>query len=64
MADTLPCPICKRPVGIAEDLRPASFPFCSARCRAIDLGAWVDGSYVVAGKDLFPDADDGNDATR
>ncbi len=64
MADTLPCPVCKRPVALAEVARPASFPFCTARCRTIDLGAWIEGRYVIAGKELFPDgeADVGDDA--
>ena len=24
------------------------FPFCSERCRLIDLGKWASGQYVVA----------------
>jgi endogenous inhibitor of DNA gyrase (YacG/DUF329 family) len=24
------------------------FPFCSERCRLIDLGAWLDGGYRIA----------------
>jgi endogenous inhibitor of DNA gyrase (YacG/DUF329 family) len=46
------CPICKKPVeepakgdrGAAP--RPA-FPFCSERCKLIDLGRWLDGKYQV-----------------
>jgi hypothetical protein len=34
------------------DERPASFPFCSPRCRQRDLGAWIDGRYVVPGREL------------
>ena len=30
-------------------------PFCSARCKGLDLGAWASESYVIAGK---VDADD------
>jgi len=38
------CPICKKPVkSTAED-----FPFCSPRCRTIDLGKWASGEYVVS----------------
>jgi endogenous inhibitor of DNA gyrase (YacG/DUF329 family) len=38
------CPICKKPVPrTAED-----FPFCSERCRLIDLGKWASGRYVVS----------------
>jgi endogenous inhibitor of DNA gyrase (YacG/DUF329 family) len=24
------------------------YPFCSRRCRQIDLGRWLDGSYVIS----------------
>ncbi|MBA3684127.1 MAG: DNA gyrase inhibitor YacG [Planctomycetes bacterium] len=64
MAQTLPCPQCKRPVGLAGTSRPATFPFCSGRCRTLDLGAWADGRHVIAGKTLFPEPDDGDDADR
>lgn len=40
----LKCPMCKKPVAsTAED-----FPFCSERCRLIDLGKWASGEYVVS----------------
>jgi endogenous inhibitor of DNA gyrase (YacG/DUF329 family) len=41
------CPICNRPAPP----RPAnrSFPFCSDRCRLIDLGKWLGEEYRVAG---------------
>jgi uncharacterized protein len=36
-----PCPICGKPAA-------ARFrPFCSARCRLVDLGRWLDGGYRV-----------------
>jgi endogenous inhibitor of DNA gyrase (YacG/DUF329 family) len=35
----LECPICKKPV----DETAKAFPFCSERCRLIDLGNWLDG---------------------
>jgi uncharacterized protein len=39
----LRCPICKKPVeNCATD-----FPFCSERCRLLDLGNWASGAYVV-----------------
>jgi endogenous inhibitor of DNA gyrase (YacG/DUF329 family) len=39
------CPSCKVEVG----LRPANahFPFCSDRCRLIDLGKWLGGEYRI-----------------
>ncbi|MGA7694524.1 MAG: DNA gyrase inhibitor YacG [Candidatus Sulfotelmatobacter sp.] len=40
----LRCPICKKVVK-SDD---ADFPFCSDRCRTIDLGKWASGAYVIA----------------
>jgi uncharacterized protein len=39
----LRCPICRKPVARADE----EFPFCSARCRTIDLGRWASGAYVI-----------------
>ena len=36
-----PCPICRKPA------LPAHLPFCSARCRQVDLGRWLTGRYAV-----------------
>jgi len=37
------CPICKK------DVEPGSpeFPFCSERCRIVDLGNWASEKYVI-----------------
>jgi uncharacterized protein len=40
----LDCPVCKKPV---ENTDP-DFPFCSERCRLIDLGKWASGAYVIS----------------
>ncbi|MGA7574838.1 MAG: DNA gyrase inhibitor YacG [Terriglobales bacterium] len=40
----LRCPICKKLVQSAD----ADFPFCSDRCRLIDLGKWASGAYVIS----------------
>ena len=37
------CPICKKPV----DEKSPEFPFCSERCRTIDLGRWLGESYSM-----------------
>ncbi len=39
------CPICKKPTDSEND---ADFPFCSERCRLLDLGAWASEKYVVS----------------
>ncbi len=40
----LHCPICKKEVKSTSD----NFPFCSDRCRTIDLGKWASGGYVIS----------------
>jgi endogenous inhibitor of DNA gyrase (YacG/DUF329 family) len=40
----LRCPICKKAVNNTD----TDFPFCSDRCRIIDLGKWASGGYVVS----------------
>jgi endogenous inhibitor of DNA gyrase (YacG/DUF329 family) len=36
-----PCPICGKPAA------EASRPFCSERCRDVDLNRWLSGSYAI-----------------
>jgi uncharacterized protein len=38
------CPICRKKVTRQD----AEFPFCSERCRTIDLGNWASGKYVIS----------------
>jgi tRNA threonylcarbamoyladenosine biosynthesis protein TsaE len=47
------CPICRSPVRPGD----ADFPFCSERCRMVDLGRWFDGDYRVS-RELRPDSED------
>ncbi|HVP64391.1 MAG TPA: DNA gyrase inhibitor YacG, partial [candidate division Zixibacteria bacterium] len=39
---TLRCPTCRKLVLRTDP----EFPFCSERCRTIDLGKWASGGYV------------------
>jgi len=43
------CPICR--VEVPWEGNPYR-PFCSERCRLIDLGAWAEGKYRIPGKKL------------
>ena len=44
------CPVCHKPVN-AKSLEGNGavlyFPFCSNRCKLIDLGAWLDEGYKI-----------------
>jgi len=47
MSDAGRCPICKR--DIPSDAASAPFrPFCSERCRLVDLGGWLDGTHRIS----------------
>ncbi len=50
-----PCPICAKPSD------PKHHPFCSNRCREVDLGRWLKGHYAIPadeqdGADNEPDS--------
>ena len=47
-----PCPECGRPSA------RETFPFCSKRCKDIDLNRWLKGAYVIPVRDDEEDADD------
>ena len=49
----VPCPTCRKPVKWAESSKYR--PFCSDRCRLIDLGAWADESHKIPGNKTFDD---------
>ena len=51
---TLRCPTCKMIVLAGS----ADFPFCSDRCRLIDLGKWASGGYVISSPLNDPDSED------
>lgn len=54
------CPACNRAV-LPRGKNPV-FPFCSPRCRAIDLGKWLGEEYRIPGP--HPDAEDPDQPAR
>ncbi|GAC1425860.1 MAG: DNA gyrase inhibitor YacG [Acidobacteriaceae bacterium] len=48
---TLRCPTC-RTIVLAKS---EDFPFCSDRCRRIDLGKWASGDYKISSPVLDPE---------
>ena len=49
------CPICGKPVAIDNP----EMPFCSERCRLLDLGNWASEKYVIPGGEVHkPDDED------
>lgn len=58
------CPICRTEVPWEE--HPYR-PFCSERCRLLDLGGWIEGRYRIPGKKPEPEDeldDDDDDESR
>lgn len=52
---TAPCPQCRRAASLAAG-NPHR-PFCSERCKLIDLGAWAAGRYGIPAQDQPPEAE-------
>jgi endogenous inhibitor of DNA gyrase (YacG/DUF329 family) len=48
---SLKCPTC----GAAVKASGEDFPFCTDRCRRIDLGKWAMGAYKISSPVLDPD---------
>jgi len=45
------CPICRKEVALDS----TEVPFCSERCRTIDLGKWASGEYRISSPIMDPD---------
>ncbi len=56
MASFALCPICNRPVPPRPGNR--SHPFCSDRCRLLDLSKWLGEEYRIAGPRMGDAAED------
>ena len=50
-----PCPECGQPSA------RVTYPFCSKRCKDVDLNRWLSGAYVLPGREEEPgSSDEGN----
>jgi len=41
------CPICSKPIAAEIASKSATFPFCSERCRQVDLLRWSKCEYCI-----------------
>jgi len=57
------CPTCGKLLRAETD--PAALPFCSLRCKQVDLGRWLKEGYTIPGRPLDEDeiAEERRDAT-
>ena len=51
---SLRCPTCRKIVLKTDP----DFPFCSDRCRVIDLGKWASGADVISSPLNDPESED------
>jgi endogenous inhibitor of DNA gyrase (YacG/DUF329 family) len=51
MKAKMKCPQCHAPVSWLDN---PYRPFCSERCRMIDLGHWAEGAYRIPGRSQQP----------
>lgn len=49
------CPTCRTAIGAGAD--PRWRPFCSQRCKQVDLGAWLSESYRIPAAEQDDDED-------
>ncbi len=47
MTSPTTCPICNKPLEPDAARNSRYFPFCSERCRWVDLFRWLDGKYAI-----------------
>ena len=59
MVKTVNCPQCGKAIPWQED--QIWKPFCSERCKLIDLGDWASESHRIAGDPAHPPESDSND---
>ncbi len=56
------CPICKK--KLMDDPKTAYFPFCSERCRLVDLNAWFEGNYTISSPIPDEEGDDSSESKK
>ena len=55
------CPICSKIIKTSLQGKSETsqfFPFCSERCKLIDLGAWLNDEYKIISNPVLPEPDE------
>jgi hypothetical protein len=45
------CPTCEKVLRYREASEHKYFPFCSERCKMVDLGRWLEGEYRIGSEE-------------
>jgi uncharacterized protein len=59
---TYPCPQCGNPAALGAENHWR--PFCSQRCKLIDLGEWASGSYAISAEEQSAPPSDVDDTAE
>ena len=53
------CPVCHKAINTTDKKNSIFLPFCSERCKFVDLGSWLDADYKILStqQSLDPDQD-------
>jgi len=55
------CPVCHKPVKVLSQEQSKEtqiFPFCSRRCKLVDLGDWLDAEYKIISRSQIQESDE------
>lgn len=52
------CPQCKQELSAEAREQKKTLPFCSERCRLLDLDSWLTGRYALPAVDQESESDD------
>lgn len=55
---TFECPTCRKTFDVTRKEDAPNRPFCSHRCKMVDLGRWLDGTYTIRGDAPAVETDD------
>jgi uncharacterized protein len=58
------CPICSRRMQSPQLSDWPQFPFCSPRCKTIDLGRWLGESYGIKKENPSEEAEEEEETPR
>ena len=61
MTTSVKCPVCHTDTPWTGN---PYRPFCSRRCHIVDLGAWADGKYRIAGEDVEDESQPADEPDR
>jgi endogenous inhibitor of DNA gyrase (YacG/DUF329 family) len=56
------CPICQQVMEGQSRSEWPHFPFCSQRCKTIDLGRWLDQAYRIKAEEEVEEEEDRTDS--